>query len=309
MTQDTSYSAFMRECSRHPLLTASDEIRLSRSIQKSIELLNRQSAGGVLTKSEQRLVHVGNRAKQRMVASNLRMVVKIAHSYSGRVRHLSLLDLVQEGSLGLMRAVELFDATRGYKFSTYAYWWIRQSVTRAITQLDSSIRAPLHIAEKFSQVRGAAERLTKELNRTPTRNELAASMDIKPAELELLMSRLATPCSLDASIVDDGSTLIDLIADPKSNADSDDLNADDYWRMYCAIGMLDPREQEIVMHRHHVQGHEQMTLTQIGAKIGVSRSRVSELEKRAVRKIRTYMVQMSPLADPRQLASVHTVSC
>lgn len=303
MTIDNSFETFVKECHRHPLLTANEELTLGRSIQLGRELQALKAQGSALTRVQKQQVVCGGRAKNRMVTANLRLVLTLAHKYSRRAKHLSTLDFVQEGSVGLMRAAELFDPARGYKFSTYAYWWIRQGMSRAMSQQDSSIRVPTHIADKLPKIRAAVEMLSRERGRVPTRQELGASVGIGVEELDLIMHRMSTPSSLDMTFSDGAGTLQDVVADPRSLPDPDAYLADDYWKLDCALETLDEREQLILRHRNQLQGAEQYTLKYLAEKLGLSRSRVADLEARALRKLRRYMSRSTCLSNAKILAN------
>lgn len=294
MNSEDSFNAFMRECRAHPLLTPEQELVFSRQVQRTRQLLELTTKGHCLTKQEKREVLAGQRAKQRMVNSNLRLVVTIARRYSGRAKKLALLDLVQEGAMGLIRAVDLYDATRGYKFSTYSYWWIRQGVTRALSQQDSPIRLPHGFSDKLNKLRNDGETLTQILGRTPTRKELAKHCEIKEKELALMMERSAPISSLDSQVIDGGSTLLDLVTDPQSVADDPDFLDDDYQRLQNAVELLDDRERFIIEARHALKTAKPLSQNEIAADLGLSRSRVSMLETRAMVKLRLFMANKKP---------------
>jgi RNA polymerase primary sigma factor len=308
MTVDNSFDTFIRECQRHPLLTATEELTLGRSVQLAKELRALQAGGQKLTRTQKHQVVCGGRAKNRIVTANLRLVLTLAHKYSRRAKHLSTLDLVQEGAVGLMRAAELFDPTRGYKFSTYAYWWIRQAMSRAMAQQDFSIRVPTHVSDKVPKIRTAIETLGKTLGRPPTRQELGAEVLLDVDELDLILQRMNNPTSLDAVFSEGAGTLQDMVADPRSLPDPDGYLADEYWKLDCALGTLDEREQLILRHRNQLKGAEQYTLKYLAEKLGLSRSRVADLEARAMRKLRRYMSRSSFLSDAQVLtyAAGHT---
>ena len=295
---DEGLQSFLNATGRHPLLTAEQEVLLARQVHEGADLEQRQAQGEALTPAQQRKVRAGQRAKTQMVNCNLRMVVAISKKYVRRARHMSMLDLIQEGTIGLMRAVELFDPARGYKFSTYAYWWIRQAMARAMVLQDNEIRMPNTVAELLPRLKRTAERLTHEYGRAPNAAELAEALDVKEAELKLVLERGMRPSSLDAALVDDGSALAELLPDPKTLPVDDEFYIDEYWRLEAALSKLDARERLVLEGRHALNGTEQRTLSSLAAQLGVSRQLVQQLEQRALRKLRLYMRTTPALPQP-----------
>jgi len=279
-----SLDVFIRECLRHPLLTAEEELILGRQVQESIPLI-KEAKTRALTPKEKRIVRVGAKARERMINANLRLVVRLAGKYGRIARHLSALDLVQEGCLGLVRAVEKFDPTRGYKFSTYSFWWIRQAVSRALNQMDQDIRIPYSIADRLPRLGTATQRLTQELGRAPTRKELAADIQMPDAELALLISRSQRVTSLDKHFREDGLALVDLIPDPKSNQDNT-VYFDELEQLKHALKFLDDEERLLVCHRYEIEGATKITLKDWAHRMGYSRQHASDVERRAMSKLR-----------------------
>ena len=209
-------SWYLATIGRIPLLTPAEEIELGNQVQKMMELTEDGSKSfdeSALTTQQRRMIRIGRRAKERMMKANLRLVVSVAKKYQGK--GLELLDLIQEGSLGLERAVEKFDPTRGYKFSTYAFWWIRQSMTRAIACQSRTIRLPVHLSERLTTIRKVSLDLAHKLGAMPSRVEIAEAMDIPLDELDSLLRQALTTSSLDAPVngEEGRSFLGDLIAD------------------------------------------------------------------------------------------------
>lgn len=212
---DPSLKAYLNEVGRHPLLGADEELALGRLVQRLIELQEKLDAGQVLDIGEEMEVFRGEKAKKKFINSNLRLVVDIAKKYHHQCQSLDLLDLIQEGNFALIRAVEKFDYTRGYRFSTYCYWWIRQAMQRAIGSLDSPIRLPTSFRDIVFRVNKAVERLSKELNRRPTAKELAEELGVSAEILDLANQRSQGVLSLDVQVECDTSrvSIIDNIED------------------------------------------------------------------------------------------------
>ena len=301
MRIDNSFSDFLNEIGRYPLLTVDQELILGRQVQRMGELRDKERTGEALTKREQREVRVGERARDQMVNCNLRMVVSIAKKYLKRVNHLTMMDLVQEGTIGLMRGVEKFDPARGYKFSTYAYWWIRQGMNRAVNQQDSTIRMPHHVAEKVPKLKYTMQQLSQQLGRTPTKQELADAMEMTVEQMWMIFERTAAPTSLDAACKEDGDALVDLIADPSYYDDDLIFLVDDRWRLEAAMARLSDRARYVIEQRHEMTGKAPIPYQVLAQRLGISRERVRQIEIKGLRVLRRYMNSVSPLADPKTL--------
>jgi RNA polymerase primary sigma factor len=276
---------YLSSIGRVPLLTPAEEIELAHHVQAAKRF--HELPAGELTPKQQRQIRMGQRARDRMMAANLRLVVSVAKKYQNQ--GLELLDLVQEGAIGLERAVDKFDPAMGYKFSTYAYWWIRQGMTRAIDNSARTIRLPIHISEKLSKMRRISRELSHRLGRQPNRLELAHAMGMQPTELEDLISQSAPCASLDAHArgEEDRSTLGELIADPNSNEHIDSMDRSlQKEHLGTWLSQLNDREQQILRLRFGLEGAEPLTLAEIGRKINVSRERVRQLEAKAILKLR-----------------------
>jgi len=276
---------YLSNIGRVPLLTPAEEIELAHHVQAAKRL--QPIPEPERTPQQKRQLRMGQRARDRMMAANLRLVVSVAKKYQNQ--GLELLDLVQEGAIGLERAVDKFDPAMGYKFSTYAYWWIRQGMTRAIDNSARTIRLPIHVSEKLSKMRRISRELSHRLGRQPNRLELAHAMAMAPEELEELMAQSAPCASLDAHArgEEDRSTLGELIADPASNEHLDSMDRHlQKEHLGTWLSQLNEREQKILRLRFGLEGAEPLTLAEIGRQINVSRERVRQLEAKAIMKLR-----------------------
>ena len=280
---------YLKEIGRVDLLTTDDERHLAQAIDdgnRAAEMLD----GAALSSDEQRklmrLVHNGQRAKSELIQANLRLVVSIAKRYSGR--GMQFLDLIQEGNLGLMRAVDKFDHTKGFKFSTYATWWIRQAITRSIADQARTIRIPVHMVESMNRVLRMQRQMHQELEREPTLDELADRCGLAVDKIREILRISQDPLSLDSPVgEEDDSNLADFIED--SNADAP---ADAATKMMLtkaveeALGDLSEREQEIVRMRFGLDDGQARTLEDVGKEFGVTRERIRQIEAKTLAKLR-----------------------
>jgi RNA polymerase nonessential primary-like sigma factor len=296
--------SYLRDIGRVPLLTHEQEITLGRQVQELVALEELESeltlrAGGEAPSPEQlaveagltvpllkRRLQVGRRAKERMVAANLRLVVSVAKKYTKR--NMELLDLIQEGTIGLVRGVEKFDPTRGYKFSTYAYWWIRQGITRAIAEKSRSIRLPIHITETLNKLKKGQRELSQELGRTPTVSELAVAVELPEEEVKDLLCRARQPVSLETKVGDGEDTeLLDLLSGdgmlPGEMVDGECLKGD----LRALVEQLPELQGRVLKMRYGMEGEEPMSLTSIAKELGMSRDKTRNLERRALEGIRS----------------------
>ncbi len=254
---------YLKEIGYSPLLTAQEEVKYSRAAQR----------GDVAS-------------RQRMIESNLRLVVKISRGYLNR--GLALLDLIEEGNLGLIRAVEKFDPERGFRFSTYATWWIRQTIERAIMSQTRTIRLPIHVVKEISSFRRATARLAQRLDHDPTHEEVAAAMEISLTDVERLNGLNKRVTSVDTSVGPDGDkVLLEAIAD-ENVADPMDLLADDNLRENIDVWLerLKPKQKEVVERRFGLHGFNNCTLEEVGRELGVTRERVRQIQIDAMRRLR-----------------------
>lgn len=263
---DDSVRLYLREIGKIPLLSQEEEAKLAQKIVKG-----------------------DKKAKDKMVESNMRLVVSIAKRYSGR--GLDFLDLIQEGNTGLLRAVDKFDPEKGFKFSTYATWWIRQAITRAIADQARTIRIPVHMVETINKVMRMSRKLTQELNREPTTEELAKAMKMDEEKIEYVMRIRQDIASLDASVGRDGddedSVLGDFVED-EERASPEDSTANQILKEQIAeiITTLSDREQKIIKLRFGIGGGRPHTLEEVGAEFAVTRERIRQIEAKALSKMR-----------------------
>ncbi len=276
-----SVAHYLKGISRVPLLAPSEEIELAHHVQAMKNLLKVKEVD--LTLNQRRRIRMGRRARDRMMAANLRLVVSIAKNYQNS--GLDLLDLIQEGSIGLSRAVDKFDPLLGYKFSTYSYWWIRQSITRALDNQSRLIRLPSHTTVKVFKMRRITRELTHRLERPPSRAELAHAMGIEPRDLEELIAQSSPCCSLDAHVrgEENCGTIGELIPDSNVNEPMVSIELSiQRERLGGWLSQLADRDQQILSLRFGLGGEEPLTLAEIGRQINVSRERVRQLEAKAI---------------------------
>jgi RNA polymerase primary sigma factor len=260
---DTGFQLYLREIARFPLLTVEEEVKLARKIKRG-----------------------DAKARAHMVRANLRLVVKIARDYQGL--GLPLLDLISEGNIGLMKAVERFDPKKGGKLSTYAAWWIKQSIKRALANQSKTIRLPVHLVDKISKIRRVAVQMSEELGREPTDDELAEEIGMVASKVSQLKTAAIRPASLDAPIGDDDSTEFGEIVGDAEAQDPFELLRDKDLRDEVGdlLDVLDERERKIINSRFGLDGGKPKTLEEVGQKFGVTRERIRQLQNIALHKMR-----------------------
>jgi RNA polymerase sigma factor (sigma-70 family) len=277
---------YLAEIGRYPLLTGEQEIQLSRQVRRMIEL---QAMEGERTKAELREIKRGQRARDTIMNCNLRLVVHIAKRYATRLKcnGLEMMDIIQEGAIGLHRAAELFDGSKGYKFSTYAYWWIRQSITRAIDTKERIIRVPQHLLDKIYRATKLQREYLQEHGRPISMVALAEEMEMTVDELQMILQRNTPHSSLDQMVGDNGSPLIDLIAseDPEIGDELSPVYAE---QLKLAFFRLGERDRYVVSAYHGLNGPQQ-SQREIGETLGISRSAVGQRRENAVRRLRLMM--------------------
>jgi len=270
---------YLEAISRYPLLTTQQEIQLARKIAQYMELRDNTTP----TPAEQRLIKAGLKARATMVNCNLRLVVHIAKRYTGRIKSMDMLDLCQEGNIGLQRAAEKFDASRGYKFSTYAYWWIRQSLKRAIDSKERMIKIPIHMIDRTFKALQIETEYMKEHGRKPSKTELAQVMGLTIEQLLALVDCNSVHISLDELITDDGNSLLDLIASPEVDIDFDLDHSKEHVQL--ALSYLTDMEQDIINKRYN----EDLTFTAIAKEHNVCRERIRQKITRTHRRLKQLM--------------------
>ena len=292
ISSDDPVGLYFRQMAQEPLLTATDEIDLAKRIERGFKARNRLDHPDVLQKSERwrrhlrRLVLDGQRAREHLGRANTRLVVSIAKRYMGQ--GLPFPDLIQEGNVGLMRAVDKYDYKRGNRFSTYATWWIRQAITRALAQKTRTIRIPLHMTERIRQMYRAAQDLEQTLGRRPTAEEIAKSMEVAADAVRAMMDASKHAIALEKPVGEDGdSEFGDFIEDQEtiSPVDSATQNLLEE-AIEEVLAELTPRQSHILRLRFGLGGGEPHTLEEIANKFGLSRERIRQLEKEALRRLR-----------------------
>ncbi len=274
---DSGIKIYLREIGQIPLLTPQDEIDLAARIKKG-----------------------DKEARSKMIRANLRLVVKIAHDYANL--GLPLLDLISEGNIGLMKAVERFDPAKGGKLSTYAAWWIKQSIKRALANQSKTIRLPVHLVDKISKMRRVSLQMSEELGREPTDDELADEVGLSSAKVSHLKTVAIRPASLDAPISDDDNTAFGEIVGDEEALTPFELLRDKNLRDEVSdlLGVLEEREKKIIFSRFGLDGGKPRTLEEVGRKFGVTRERIRQLQNIALAKLRRAL-------QKKERPSIHTL--
>nr|WP_277926189.1 MULTISPECIES: RpoD/SigA family RNA polymerase sigma factor [Nostoc] len=306
--RDNMYT-YLQEIGKVPLLTHEQEIILAKQVKQMMQLLNAKKELAVQLKREpilqewadylnismlnlQQQLNQGQRAKQKMIAANLRLVVSIAKKY--QQRNLEFLDLIQEGNLALERGIEKFDPERGYKLSTYAYWWIRQGITRAIAQQSRTIRLPIHVFERLNKIKRVQRELSQKLGRVPTTDEIATALSLTPKEVRDCLQLSRKTMSLETRIgLHQDSELQDILEDtglsPESYIVEESLQQD----LQKLLAKLSPQQREVLTLRFGLEDGHELSLSQIGQRMGVSRERIRQIEQQALKVLRQNKEEIS----------------
>ena len=284
-----SVRLYLQEIGETNLLTMQEEVWLSKRMEKGRLAETQLEAGGLSLQARRELMadkRDGELARNHLIQANLRLVVSVAKKYVGR--GLSFLDLIQEGNIGLMKATDKFDYTRGFKFSTYATWWIRQAITRAISDQSRTIRLPVHVGETINRVRKTSHRLQQILEREPTQEEIARALDITDDKVRQVLDVARHPVSLEAPVGTEGDAFLGDFIEDQSMPQPLDIASQQLLRSQIveALNKLTERERKIIVLRFGLEDGKFRTLEEVGREFGITRERIRQIEAKALRKLR-----------------------
>jgi RNA polymerase primary sigma factor len=296
--RDELLRLYMTEAAATPLLTAEEEVALARQIAAGVRAAEQLASGQGSPEERARWeaeVAAGQAARKRLIEANLRLVVSVARRYLGR--GLPLADLIQEGNLGLFRAVDKFDPERGFRFSTYAYWWIRQAISRAVADQARTVRLPVHLIELLGKLGKAANAVEQRLGREARPAEIAAELGVSVDQVELAQMAAREPLSLDLDLGEDGDTLGELVADEdapptEEAAELADLRA----AVAAALDTLEPAQSAVLRLRFGLDGGRPHTLREVGQRLGISGERARQLEAAGLHRLRRNSAGLRPYA-------------
>ncbi len=289
LESDDTLALYLKEVGRIPLLTPEEEVALAQRIERGRQAERRLAQGNLPPEERRRLEEIaadGRAAQDHLILANTRLVISVAKKYLGR--GLPLSDLIQEGNIGLIRAVRKFDWRRGHKFSTYATWWIRQAVTRAIADQSRTIRVPVHMGDQINKLLRLQQQLAQELGREPTVEELAEAMAIPPSRVEQLLQMARQPVSLEAPTDNEEESVLGDFIEDRGTASPSEAVSQQMLReiLHEALATLSPREVRILKLRYGLVDGRMYTLEEVGRKLGVTRERVRQIEAQALARLR-----------------------
>ena len=288
-----SIQMYLRDIGKYPLLSAGEEQELGKQVVARREVLEKRHKKRLTVAQKKKILDDGLVARNRLAMANLRLVVSIAKNYAGRSRDLSLLDLVQEGSEGLYKAVDKFEPQRGFKFSTYATWWIKQSIVRGLADKSRTIRIPVHMSETTQRYQKAMVQMEKDLGRPPTVQEVAAELDVDPEKVYMIRRISQDIVQLERPLGgsdEEGNTRISDTVEDHDQETQEKIVSKDILKeqVHGILKDLSPRERQVIEMRHGLEDGIQHTLEQIGLALGVTRERVRQIESRALEKLRAH---------------------
>jgi len=297
-----SLGAFMEQAGRYELLTTDEEIHLSRRIQRWRELKDKE---GELTKEERRAIKSGLRARERLVKCNLRLVVHVSKKYTFKLRGFAMehADLIQEGMFGLQRAAELFDGTKGYKFSTYAYWWIRQSISRSLETYDRCVRIPTNCLQKLNKARKIQNEYMQEHGKPASLEYIAKEISMDVDLLRLSIERSTYHTSLDSLLIDNGTTLLDLMHTDEDLYDNADQKFE-YDKLSQALATLNDADYELIQRTYGLDDAPIETMREIAGKKSYCRERVRQRRNAAINRLANALRRSSPLSSTEQMSLI-----